>query len=458
MQQIAILGAGVMGQGIAQLCAQAGFTTWLYDIDAQALERGRNDIRSALEKRRDKGRLSEAEVSQTLERLTTTTALDDLAQADLVIEAVVEKLVVKHRLMQQLEVLCPADTLLVSNTSSLSIEAIAESTGQPGRVAGMHFFNPAPVMKLVEVVAGPATSDEAVTRLTNFARQLGKTPVLVKDSPGFIVNRCARPFYSEALFMLEQGVASVDVIDACLKSNAGVPLGPFELMDLVGLDINLHATEALWQAYRRHPRFAPAEAVRSRVQSGQLGRKAGRGFYTYPRPAKAVAEAPSVSSATALAEHLQSQLGFAVVVTDGRLLSSRLPQSPALCLDHSLLAWQAGPVDLACTGQHLSAEQWRRAFDVAAEQGIGLHRLEDTPGLIVVRMVSQLYREACLLAEEGIAAPEDIDTALQLGLNFARGPFALQQQAGSEAVATVQAALQVHDNSGRYVPAGQPPC
>lgn len=451
MQQIAILGAGVMGQGIAQLCAQAGYTTWLYDIDSSALERAVSNIRSALEARVAKGKLSAEARDLSLRHLHATAELNALSDADLVIEAVVEKLAVKHQLIKQLEVLCSPSSILASNTSSLSIAAIAEVAERQGRIAGLHFFNPAPVMKLVEVVGGPETSAEVCARLADFALTLGKTPVQVKDSPGFVVNRCARPFYSEALTMLEQGVATAEVIDACLKSNAGVPLGPFELMDLVGLDINLNATETIWKAFAKHPRFEPSAAIRQQVASGRLGRKSGQGFYDYPRAAKSAAPSPGLASSGGLAEVLSNALDLPVVVSDGRPLSARLGNSSGLCLDQNLLDWQQGNTALAFSCRGLSSEQIDQAIAVAADQGIRLQQIADLPGLIVQRMVSQLHREASYLLSEDVARAEDIDTALKLGLNFAMGPFEMQERVGSSIIETISTALAANDSTGRYV-------
>lgn len=281
MDIIGILGAGTMGAGIAQVAAGHGHNVVLYDVQAQFAQRGMERIRQGLERAVKKSQLTPQEMDTTLSHLWTTTDLSDLHTATIVIEAVPEELALKRDIFHALDHLCCPETILCSNTSSLSIAALAGATERADRVAGLHFFNPAPVMPLIEVVRADSTSDETISRLIDLARRWGKTPVVVKDTPGFIVNRVARPFYAEALRLLDHGVASVETIDRIVRA-AGFKLGPFELLDLIGLDVNFAVTQSIYTAFFHEPRFKPHPIQQRMVEAKRLGRKTGRGFYDYP--------------------------------------------------------------------------------------------------------------------------------------------------------------------------------
>ncbi|GGX68654.1 3-hydroxyacyl-CoA dehydrogenase NAD-binding domain-containing protein [Saccharospirillum salsuginis] len=450
---IAVIGAGIMGQGIAQVMAQAGHRVSVFDVADGAAEAARTAIGEALARRVSKGRLSEADRQATIDRLHPVDRMDDLADADLVVEAIVERLDVKHAVFQELETVCSTDTLLCTNTSSLSVTDIADGLRHPQRLFGLHFFNPAPVMKLVEVV-NTRDSDPALQRmLLDWVPTLGKQPVSVADSPGFIVNRCARPFYSESLVMLEQNLATPEVIDDCLTANLGVPLGPFALMDLVGLDINLAATETLWRAFDHHPRFRPAVSVRDRVEAGQLGRKTGQGFYPHPRPKAEHIYTARVDGSAALVDRLQAELPCAVVISDGRSADRIAAETaqPVLLLDQSFIDWTDRPATLAYTASgYLDEGVCEMAEACAAKFGVGLIRVPDKPGLIAQRLVTMLFDEADRVARSGVAEAGDIDTALRNGLNFRLGPFALAEQLTDPVRERIRARLTEQDTSGRY--------
>lgn len=277
---IGVVGAGTMGAGIAQLAAQRGFTVILYDVAEEYTGRGLERIRARYEREVSRGRLTPEARDQTLARVQTTTRLDDLAKAQVVIEAAPEDLGLKRQLFAQLSRVCPPDTLLASNTSALSITNIAGAAEHPERVAGMHFFNPAPVLPLVEVVSGHATSPATADAIVALAERLGKTSVRARDTPGFIVNRVARPFYGEALRILGERIATPAQIDQLVRA-AGFKMGPFELLDLIGLDVNFAVTQAVYDATFQEPRFRPHPLQARLVAAGTLGQKTGRGFYQY---------------------------------------------------------------------------------------------------------------------------------------------------------------------------------
>jgi 3-hydroxybutyryl-CoA dehydrogenase len=276
---ICVCGAGAMGSGIAQTSATGGFTTLLYDLNTEILQRARVSIEKSLQSLAEKNKIGPAEKQAALDRLRF---ISDPAQcvADVIIEAIVEKPEAKLALFHQLAAINREDTILATNTSSLSVTALAEKIPHPGRVAGMHFFNPAPLMKLVEVVYTPLTDQHTTQSLLDVARQMGKSPVLCKDAPGFIVNHVARPYYLEALRLLEQGLADIETIDAVMESS-GFKMGPFRLMDIIGNDINYAVSCSVYEALGQPERLRPSPIQQQKVQEGKLGKKAGEGYYTY---------------------------------------------------------------------------------------------------------------------------------------------------------------------------------
>ncbi|QJB34489.1 3-hydroxybutyryl-CoA dehydrogenase [Chitinophaga oryzae] len=279
IHSIAVCGAGTMGAGIAQVAASGGYKTVLFDIRPEGLERAQAQITKSLTTAVEKGRLKAEDKDAILERLTFTSDIH-LCVADVIIEAIVEDMAAKTALFSQLAPINREDAIFVSNTSSLSVSQLAATLPHPQRVAGMHFFNPAHLMKLVEVVSGEQTSPEVAGRVYELARAMGKVPVRVKDAPGFIVNRVARHYYLEAMLLAEQRMADFSTIDQLLE-NAGFRMGPFALMDLIGNDINLAVTQSLYDAFQQAPRFRPNALQEQRVKDGRLGRKTGLGFYRY---------------------------------------------------------------------------------------------------------------------------------------------------------------------------------
>lgn len=280
IQTIAVIGAGTMGAGIAQVCAQAGFRTLLYDLQPTMLDKARKHISGNLQKAVEKGLLSAEKEQAVWKQLHITDRFDDLV-ADLVIEAVVERKEVKIDLFRQLEAINGEHTIMATNTSSIPVTSIAAGVRRPERVVGMHFFNPAHIMKLVEVISGEATLPEVSEAIYQLSLQLGKKPVHAKDAPGFIVNRVARHFYVESLLALEEHVASFEDIDKLLEAR-GFKMGPFRLMDLIGVDTNFSVTSSMYASFHQDAKFRPSRIQEQKVNAGFHGRKTGKGFYAYP--------------------------------------------------------------------------------------------------------------------------------------------------------------------------------
>ncbi|MCA0133279.1 3-hydroxyacyl-CoA dehydrogenase NAD-binding domain-containing protein [Winogradskyella alexanderae] len=291
---VGIIGSGTMGSGIAQVAATAGCAVKLYDTNNEALEKAKNSLEKILSRLIEKGRIDDTEKTRIQANIDYTNNLGDLADSDLTIEAIVENLEIKRTVFEHLETYVSEDCIIASNTSSLSIASIASALDKPERCIGIHFFNPAPLMKLVEVIPAVQTSNEILTKTTDIITNWGKTIAVAKDTPGFIVNRVARPFYGEALRIYEEGIADFITIDYSLKSVGGFRMGPFELMDFIGNDINYTVTESVFEAFYYDPRYKPSFTQKRFSEAGYLGRKSGKGYFDYsdgaskPEPIKNV--------------------------------------------------------------------------------------------------------------------------------------------------------------------------
>ncbi len=282
IKTIGVIGAGTMGSGIAQTASTAGFEVILHDISGDVLRSAMERIKQNLRMMVEKGKIGSARATEALARIHPRKNFADMGNADFIIEAALEDLAAKQTIFKKLDAIVRSNVVLATNTSSLSITSVAALTKVPESVVGMHFFNPPPLMKLVEVVRGKQTSDAALKTTADLAIALGKTPVTCRDTPGFVVNRVARPFYGEALRLLGEGVASVEEIDRIVKLEGGFKMGPLELMDLIGIDINYAVTKSVYEQFSHEPRFRPHPIQRQMVEAGTLGRKTKKGFYNYP--------------------------------------------------------------------------------------------------------------------------------------------------------------------------------
>ncbi len=278
---IGVIGAGTMGSGIAQVAALAGYRVLLYDIERSALDRGLDVICKNLDKGVEKQKLTKEQSEKARQKIETTVDFILLKNSTTVIEAAVERFDIKKGLFQRLDEMLPHESIIATNTSSLSITALGAVTKRTDRVVGMHFFNPAHIMKLVEIIKGKETSHTTISRITSLTKEFGKTPVLASDTPGFIVNRVARPFYGEALRILGEGVSDIAEIDRIVKKSGGFKMGPFELMDLIGMDVNLSVSKSVYEQYFHEARYRPHPIQQQMVDANLLGRKTGRGFYGY---------------------------------------------------------------------------------------------------------------------------------------------------------------------------------
>jgi 3-hydroxybutyryl-CoA dehydrogenase len=488
---VAVIGAGVMGIGIVQVALLAGHPVHLFDVREGAAAAAAEQLIATLGRLADKGKLMPEDVAAARGRLNVASSLSELRDAALVIEAIVENLGVKQALMRDLEAVVSPDCVLASNTSSLSITAVARGLEVPGRVVGMHFFNPVPLMRLVEVVSGLATEPAVADAIHLLAQDWGKTAVHAKSTPGFIVNRIARPFYAETLALLQEQAATPAVFDACVRG-AGFRMGPCELMDLIGHDTNFSVTQSVYEANFHDKRYQPSLIQREMVDGGLLGRKSGRGFYRYPdggaktsdgeveaMPLPAVPLVLHGAGATAalLAGRLAaSGLGFTreaedasagtglqigdgrLMLTDGRCAAER---SAALGVaDLALFDWPVGPAAAGSTtpvaalawtaAPQASAEFATQAADVLRALGWLPQRITDVPGLVVARTIAMLVNEASDAVEQGVCDAAGADAAMTLGVNYPAGPFAWLALWGAKAIVRLIDALDAQYRGERY--------
>ena len=465
---VAIVGAGAMGTGIAQVAAAAGHPVRLLDAREGVAAKAIDGIRAQFTKLVAKGRMTPEAAQAASERLSAVTHLEALADAALVIEAIVENLEAKQKLFADLEALVADDCLLATNTSSISVTVIGAALRLPGRLAGLHFFNPAPLMALVEIISGLATNKMVADTLYATAKAWGKTPVQARSTPGFIVNRVARPYYAEALRLVQEGAADYATIDAVMREVGGFRMGPFELMDMIGHDVNFAVTRSVWSAFYYDQRFLPSLIQQELVEAGFLGRKTGRGFYDYREGAEraspetethralaaAITICGSAAAASALAVRLTqasvpfkrkmqsddgriAEVGSAVLfVTDGRSATERAATSGianTVVIDLALDYASAPRMAVACAAQ-CAAAAMDDAIALLQAAGMQASRFTDVPGLAVMRTVAMLANEAADAVNQGVCSAEGADAAMKLGVNYPCGPLAWADHVGVSVV------------------------
>lgn len=461
LNAIAVCGAGAMGSGIAQVAAQAGATVKVFDVSPEALAGSRTRTLADLDKLVARGKLTPEARDAIAGRMSWVGALDELAGCDLVIEAIIEDAAIKGQLFAKLEEVLPAEAVIATNTSSLPISRLARGLHHPGRFVGMHFFNPATVMKLVEVISGAATDPAIAARIVATARHWGKVAIPAADVAGFIVNRVARPFYGEAFAALGEGAAAPVVIDALFKT-AGFRMGPLELTDLIGQDVNFAVARSVYDSYFGRTRFVPQTRQAALVDAGWLGRKTGRGVYDYADGASgsALPDAPAVAITDThrqAAAALQAGAGDPFVICEGVALGltrgrTAKAESRACGLPVALFDWcppeAQGPVGLAVSDEGARAT----ALAVLAALGRQGHELSDRPGLIVARTLAQIANSGADAVLEQVADEDGIDAALRFGANYPFGPFAFAQMFGRGPLVALLDAIAEETGEALYRP------
>ena len=492
-EPVLVIGAGIMGAGIAQVAAQSGHPVFLFDLREGAADKAKEKLAATLEGLVGKGRLDAQSAQATLSHIKPVASLEDARSARLVVEAIVENLQAKRALFQQLEALMESETVLATNTSSISVTAIANGLKDPGRLVGMHFFNPVPLMKLVEVVSGLQTRPDVAEAIFKLSQAWGKVPVHTRSTPGFIVNRIARPYYAETLALLQEQAARPEALDLCMKA-AGFRMGPCELMDLIGHDTNFAVTQSVYEANFYDKRYVPSLVQREMVDGGLLGRKSGQGFYKYPSGMPAWIP-PSVEAldltaqvvlhgsgpiADYLADRLASfqgqspkrdtaSLWVGLAIDDARLILSdgrtatdwaaSIKTPDVAVFDRFVVAQMIAKkgtdkpeqIPLAFSTATGSSPSWQSQVPAwLTELGFQPVELTDSPGLIVTRTLAMLINEAADAITQGVCSSEAADSAMKLGVNYPQGPFEWLEAWGVPGVVGVLDALDAYYRGERY--------
>ena len=482
-QHVGVVGAGAMGRGIAQIAAQAGSTVWVYDTQPAAVEAALQSLTDTWNKLAAKGKLTADQVADYRACVRSAQALTHLKDCDLVVEAIVERLDVKQALLGELEALLAEQAVLATNTSSLSVTAIASRLRHPERLAGFHFFNPVPLMKVVEVIAGLKTAPDVCGRLQAFARAMGHTPVLAQDTPGFIVNHAGRGYGTEALRIVGEQVADFATVDRVLRDQMGFRLGPFELFDLTALDVSHPVMESIYHQYYEEARYRPSVITAQRLAGGLLGKKVGEGFYRYangqaevpPEPPVPVVETlppvwvPPRAARRAELYQLLKNLG-------ARIETAQQPSDKALIivapLGHDVTTVAAVErldptrtigIDMLlpdadthrrvlATNPATRADLRDAAHALFARDGKPVSVIRDSGGFVTQRVVASIVNIASDICQQGVCTPSDLETAVTLGLGYPMGPLAMGDKVGPASVLEILFNLQTVYGDPRYRP------
>ncbi len=482
-ERIGVVGAGAMGRGIAQLFASAGKQVWLHDARGESISEALRFNRELLERGLAKGRLSLAELDATMARMQAAPALADLSGCDLVIEAIVENLEAKQALFIELESLLAEGAVLATNTSSLSVTRIAAACQHPERVAGFHFFNPVPLMKLVEVVRGERSDPQVIERLVTLAEEAGHFPAITPDTPGFLVNHAGRAYSTEAQRILAEGIATAEQIDRILRDGPGFRMGPFELFDLTGLDISHAVMESVYQQFYQDPRYTPSYQAAQRVAAGLLGRKTGQGYYRYENGQQIRTPEPQFSPVRIERPFwldsqdpvLRSRLAALLQAAGTELEAGEVPSARAICLitplgedASSMIARLGLPAERSVALDQFCDFDRRRvlmrqpalapAIEAQARQALGsdgvpVEVINDSPGFVSQRVVASIVNLGCEIAQKGIADPQTLDRAVTLALGYPKGPLGFAEHYGAARILAILQAMQnCYGGEARYRP------
>ncbi|TCM02925.1 3-hydroxyacyl-CoA dehydrogenase NAD-binding domain-containing protein [Sphingomonas sp. PP-CC-3G-468] len=473
IERVAVCGAGAMGSGIAQVAAQAGAFVMVYDAHAPALDAGRQRVADALSGLTRRGKLSVDDAEAIAGRICWTGVVEDLASAQLVLEAIIEDIGIKRALFTAIERVVDPAAIVASNTSSLSIADLARTLEHPPRFVGMHFFNPAQVMKLVEVVAGEQTAPDVLETVSATARSWGKVAVTVADVPGFIVNRVARPFYAEAFAALGEGAAVPEVIDHLFRACAGFRMGPLELTDLIGQDVNNAVAQSIHDAYAGNTRFTLQPAQGALVDAGHLGRKTGRGVYDHRTPAQAATPAKAVGmpmgsdteshrEAVAQLFERRNDRNGAWIEIGGSLIGwgrgrTAAAEGQALGRCVAVIDWIADTDDAPLCFAASSDSAANAVIALAHAAGRDAFRVADRAGILILRTLAQLANAACDAVRDSVADEAAIDAAMRFGANYPYGPFEWMDRYGRLELYSVLTNIAIETGAVQYTPSSYLP-
>lgn len=481
IQSMALIGTGVMGMGIAQIAAQAGVEVRLFDAKAGAAEAGLAKLKVTLEKLQAKGKFTEQVLNETLARFVVLDSIEQIAGVNLVVEAIIENLDIKQSLFKQIEAIVAPSTILATNTSSLSVTAIASNLEHQGRMAGFHFFNPVPLMKIVEVIAGLATDEQVVADLLELAQRMGHFGVRTKDTPGFIVNHAGRAYGTEALKALGEGVASISDIDRILREGAGFRMGPLELFDLTALDVSHPVMESIYNQFYQEDRYRPHPLTRQMLAGKKVGRKVGEGFYKYvdgrktnEAPAQVVPEVTKFNAVWIAADREQdASLLRDYIRAQGLVLdSAEQPAADSLIIlatygeDSTTASLRLGvdaarvvSIDLLTDfAKHrtimpsiVTAKNYiDQAHAIFAKDGQGVTVIAESVGFVAQRVLAMVVNLACDIAQQQIATASDIDKAVKLGLGYPHGPISWGDVLGAQRILLILERIYANTGDQRY--------